>query len=250
MKIDRQRTLPNYERAILRKAALGRVVLSVLPILFFTLDIGQVVYSAAPKSNVNGLTWRQQVIRILGTTTNTYHQHVGMVGELVVGLEERDDHRGIMVTFDDRPGQFSLRAQAAVLAAIDRTARTAGFNTDSWSVSLSVPEPGLTVYGDSLSAMVGLTVVALAQGDFIPPDRVITGTITNDGRIGTVSGVPLKIEAAGGEGLRRVLIPEEIAEADGDWHTPFMMQISPVGSIPEAYEALTGHPLRHLAPIR
>lgn len=203
--------------------------------------------SAHAKAYPNSMTWRQQVIRILGTTTNTHSEHVGMVGELIVGLEERPDRRGIIVMFDDRPGQFSLRAQTAVLAAIDRIARTAGLNTDSWSVSLSVPEPGLTVYGESLSAMVGLTVVALAKGDFIPPDHVITGTVTPDGHIGAVSGVPLKIEAAGDGGLKRVLVPQEIAEADGDWRTPFLMQISPVASVPEAYEALTGRPLSQSA---
>jgi len=208
---------------------------------------GPTTVFGSAKAYHNGLTWRQQVIRILGTTTNNRSENVGMVGELIVGLEERSDHRGIMVTFDDRPGHFSPPAQAAVLTAIDRTARTAGLNTDSWTVSLSVPEPGLTVYGESLSAMVGLTVVALAQGDFIPPDRVITGTITNDGRIGTVSGVPLKVEAAGEEGIKRVLVPQEVAEADGDWRTPFMMQVSPVSSVPEAYEALTGRPLRQIA---
>lgn len=212
--------------------------------------LGTAISSVSAKAYPNGMTWRQQVIRILGTTTNIRSESVGMVGELIVGLEERDDHRGIMVTFDDRPGQFSPRAQAAVLAAIDRTARTAGLSTDSWSVSLSVPEPGLTVYGESLSAMVGLTVVALAKGDFIPPDRVITGTITNDGHIGTVSGVPLKVEAAGEGGLRRVLVPQETAEADGDWRTPFLMQVSPVASVPEAYEALTDRPLHQLIQER
>ena len=222
-------------------AQLGAVAIMLLS------DMGPTSVLASAKAYHNGLTWRQQVIRILGTTTNNRSENVGMVGELVVGLEERADHRGIMVTFDDRPGHFSAPAQAAVLTAIDRTARTAGLNTDSWSVSLSVPEPGLTVYGESLSAMVGLTVVALAQGDFIPPDRVITGTITNDGRIGTVSGVPLKVEAAGEGGIKRVLIPQEIAEADGDWRTPFLMQVSPVTSVPEASEALTGRPLRQFA---
>ena len=211
------------------------------------LAVGPTSVFASAKAYHNGLTWRQQVIRILGTTTNNRSENVGMVGELIVGLEQRTDHRGILVTFDDRPGHFSPPAQAAVVTAIDRTARTAGLNTDSWTVSLSVPEPGLTVYGESLSAMVGLTVVALAQGDFIPPDRVITGTITNDGRIGTVSGVPLKVEAAGEGGMKRVLVPQEIAEADGDWRTPFMMQVSPVSSVPEAYEALTGRPLRQIA---
>jgi predicted S18 family serine protease len=194
------------------------------------------------------MQWRQQLVRILGTTVDDRHEPVGVVGELVIGLEQREDHHGIEVTFDSEPGQFSPRAQAAVLTAIDRTARTAGLNTDSWSVSLLVPSPGLTVYGESLSAMVGLTVVALAKGDFVPPDHVITGTVTQDGRIGVVSGVPLKVEAAGQEGLKRILVPEQAAEADGEWRTPFLVQVSPVQSVPEAYEGLTGHPLLGASP--
>jgi predicted S18 family serine protease len=217
--------------------------LPVLAVILLLL-LGAGLPSADAKPYPDGMRWRQQLVRILGTTLNNHNQPVGVVGELVVGLEQRDDHRGIVVTFDRAPGQFSPRAQAAVLSAIDRTARTAGLNTDSWSVSLAVPSEGLTVYGESLSAMVGLTVVALARGDFIPPDHVITGTVTQDGRIGTVSGVPLKVEAAGQEGMKRILVPEQAAEADGEWRTPFLAQVSPVQSVPEAYEALTGRPLQ------
>lgn len=59
---------------------------------------------------------------------------------------------------------------------------------DGWSVTLSIPYPGLTVYGESLSAMVGLTVAALAKGDVITPYHVITGFVTSDGQIGPVGG--------------------------------------------------------------
>jgi len=92
--------------------------------------------------------------------------------------------------------------------------------------------------------MVGITVVALAKGDFIPSDRVITGTVTRDGRIGTVGGVPLKVEAAHEAHMHRVLVPEEQHIADGDWQTPFLMQVSAVGTVSEAYKALTGQPLQ------
>ena len=54
-----------------------------------------------------------------------------------------------------------------------------------------------------------------------------------------VGGVPLKIEAAYEMHLRKVLIPEELDVADGDWNTPFLMQVSPVGTIQKAYRALT-----------
>jgi predicted S18 family serine protease len=111
-------------------------------------------------------------------------------------------------------------------------------------VVLTVPYQGVTVYGASLSAMVGLTVVALAKGDPIPGDRVITGTVTATGEIGPVGGVPLKVKAAYEGHLSRVLIPDEQDIADSDWRTPFLMQVSPVRSLSEAYKALTGHPLR------
>ena len=40
-----------------------------------------------------------------------------------------------------------------------------------------------------------------------------------------------------------MLIPEEIDVADGDWRTPFLMQVSPVGTIKKAYRALTDRSL-------
>ncbi len=99
------------------------------------------------------------------------------------------------------------------------------------------------MFGDSLSAMVGLSVVALAKGDHIFQGRSITGTITENGTIGKVGGVPLKINAAYSEHLYRVFIPEEQEIADGDWKTPFLMHVSPVESLDKAYFGLTGQHL-------
>jgi hypothetical protein len=49
--------------------------------------------------------------------------------------------------------------------------------------------------------------------------------------------------AAHKEHLRRVLIPEERDVADGDWENPFLMEVTPVGSIRMAYQQLTDRPL-------
>ena len=190
------------------------------------------------------LPWREQLIRILGTTLDRDQNPVGVVAEIVVTFVQRNDQRGIEITFETEPGRISYTSQAAVLLAIDRTARAAHLNSDSWTVFVTVPSPGVTVYGESLSAMVGITVVALAKGDFIPPDRVITGTVTRDGHIGTVGGIPLKVEAAHEARMHRVLIPEEQHVSDGDWRTPFLMQVSAVGTVSDAYQALTDQPLQ------
>jgi hypothetical protein len=39
--------------------------------------------------------------------------------------------------------------------------------------------------------------------------------------------------------LRRVLVPEERDETDSDFETPFLMYISPVATVTQAYQALT-----------
>ncbi|MER3425376.1 MAG: hypothetical protein C4293_21225 [Nitrospiraceae bacterium] len=184
---------------------------------------------------------REQLIPILGVTME--NRPVGTVANLVVSFEERNDHSGLALQFKSGPGRFSRMAQTAVQQAIYRAARVAGLSPDSWTIVLSNPYPGVTIYGDSLSAMVGLSVIALAKGDFIPPDRVMTGTIGPDGRIEPVGSVPLKVAAASDAHIRRVLVPDELDTADSDWRTPFLMQVSPVGSVGQAYLALTDHPL-------
>jgi predicted S18 family serine protease len=187
---------------------------------------------------------QEQLIWILGTTLDSNSEPTGVVSALLVSLGKRSDHNGLAVTFQTVPGRFSALAQIAVTDAILRTAKLAGLPYDSWTVVLTVPYQGVTVYGASLSAMVGLTVVALAKGDPVPGDRVITGTVTDKGEIGPVGGVPLKVNAAYESHLHRVLVPEEQDVADSDWRTPFLMQVSPVRSVSQAYQALIGQPLR------
>jgi len=97
--------------------------------------------------------------------------------------------------------------QTAAKQAIATTARALGLSSDSWSVGLGALELGLIIHGPSISAMVGLAVAAMANGESIPRSRVSTGTITSDGHIGPVGGVRLKILAARQAGLQMVLVP-------------------------------------------
>jgi len=195
---------------------------------------------------------RAQIIRFLGVSVveDARDAREGAVGELVVAWEERADHHGIIVSFLNGQGSFSSYTELAILGAIDRAARAAGLKTDSWTVSFAVHEPAGTIYGDSLSGLAGLTVIALAKGDFIPLDRTMTGTIAPDGSIGPVSSVPLKIEAASRKHLRRVVVPESLDAADSDWFTPFLMQISPIRSAAVAYQALTDQSFFAADPVR
>lgn len=181
--------------------------------------------------------YRLVLIPILGVTMD--HQHEGAVVYLELGFKNREDEAGLLVEFVEGQGQFSPHARAAVTQGIYRAAKALGLPTDSWSVSLKVPHDDLTIHGGSLSAMVGVSVAALARGDHVGADRVMTGTIMPDGQIGPVGAVPSKVRAASQAHIRRVLVPDEQDPADPDWETPFLMQISPVGSVEKAYAALT-----------
>lgn len=158
--------------------------------------------------------YRTQLVPILGVTREV--NQTGTVAYIILSFAKRADQGGLAVHYKNGPGRFSQMAQTATEQAIDRTAHALGLSTDSWTVLLSVPYQGATVYGDSLSAMVALSVVALAKGEVIPPDRVITGTVTTDGRIGSVGGIPLKVAAANQARLRMVLVPDKQETTQGN----------------------------------
>ena len=184
-----------------------------------------------------------QSIPVLGMTLDKTRQPAGIVTYVVIHFHERSDHGGLKVHFRKVPGRFGPIARKAVATAIDRVARSANLQDDSWTVVLTFPYSGLTLYGDSLSAMVALSVLALAKNEAIVYGRTLTGRITEDGHIGKVAGIPYKIYAAYSERLDRVLIPDEQHPGDGEWRTPFLMHVSHVGTLEKAYQGLTGRSL-------
>ena len=186
---------------------------------------------------------RHQSVPILGVTYNEARQPLGIVMYVMIHFQKRSDHDGLKVHFRKVPGRFGPIARKAVATAIDRSAKSARLPDDSWTVVLTFPYKGMTMYGDSLSAMVALSVLALAKGDTVQYGRTLTGTILEDGQIGTVTGVPYKVYAAHSQHLDRVLIPEHYHPLDGEWRIPFLMYVAHVGTLEKAYQELTDHPL-------
>ena len=132
---------------------------------------------------------QEQVIPILGITME--NKPIGTVANILLSFQERDDYDGLIVQFRSAPGRFSRMAQTAVQQGIYRAARAAGMKPDSWTVILSVPYPGVTIYGDSLSAMISVSILAMAKGESILADRVITGAVSPDGHIAPVDIRPI-----------------------------------------------------------
>jgi len=227
-----------------------RCVISTSSLLIGSLFLSVFVSWGLPSSGsadpgaVQPIKHIRAAIPILGTTMNEQSEQVGIVAEIQLEFLQRRDHEGLNIQFLTVPGKFSPYAQQSVKEALDRVVEAAGLNPDSWTVRFILPYPGVTLYGESLSAMAALNVIALAKNEPVDEETLLTGTVTRDGHVGTVGGVPLKILAAHEQHYRRVLIPEEPDVADGDWETPFMMEVMPVRSIKKAYLALTHRPLR------
>ncbi|WP_342347614.1 S16 family serine protease [uncultured Nitrospira sp.] len=184
--------------------------------------------------------WHQQTVTFLGTTLNQNRQPIGIVGKLGIAFRKQEGQEVLNVSFSSGPGKFSPFTQVAIQSGIVAAARVAGLDPKTWNIFLKFPNPGVTIYGDSLTAMVSLVVLAMANDNAILLSRVMTGNVTRDGHIGAVGGIPLKIQAAYAEHIRRVIIPEERLPEDNDWQTPFLMQISPVNTVLQAYQILTG----------
>ena len=187
--------------------------------------------------------WHQQTVMFLGTSLDREHHPIGVVAKLHIAFRKQDRLETLNVSFSNGPGKFSPLTQVATESGIKAAARAAGLDSKNWDVFLTFPYPGVTIYGESLSAMVSLAVLAMANDDPILLSRVITGKITQDGHIGAVGGIPLKIQAAYAEHIRRVIIPDERFQEDSDWQTPFLMHISPVQTVLQAYRLLTGRAL-------
>lgn len=182
----------------------------------------------------------EQLIPVLSHTLESHGS--GTVAYLVATFDTRADSSGLVLQFKTFPGRFSRTAQASIEQAIRRTAQSLKLSTDSWTVVLSVPYPEITISGENLSGMVGLSVAGMATGRTLRPGLVMTGTITPEGRIGPVGSVPLRIPATGRAHLRRVIVAKEQAIAERDQATPDVIQVSPMSSVTQAFRELTAEP--------
>ena len=196
---------------------------------------------ASPKSPATHI--RHQSVPILGVTFDKTKRPLGIVMYAMIHFQKRADHDGLKVHFRKVLGRFGPIARKSVATSIGLAAKVSKLKDDSWTVILEFPYAGLTMYGDSLSAMIALSVIALAKDDAVKYGRTLTGTILKNGRIGTVTGIPYKVYAAHAAGLEQVLIPEEYHPLDGEWRLPFLMHVSHVGTLEKAYQRLTDQPL-------
>lgn len=115
-------------------------------------------------------------------------------------------------------------------------------------------ETGLAmVDGPSAGGVTTVAVLAAILGHEVREDAAMTGTVNPDGTIGPVGGIPHKIEGAAQAGKTLAVIPAS-QRFDTDMNTGeavdlvqlgrrLGIEVKPVSTVYEAYEALTGQAL-------
>ncbi|GES29780.1 S16 family serine protease [Streptomyces angustmyceticus] len=142
--------------------------------------------------------------------------------------------------------QMAQSQDTATSAALGQLGRS----TKDIKVKLSLADVG----GPSAGLMFALGIVDKLDGDGAGHDltggRTVagTGTITADGKVGAVGGVPLKTQAAHRDGASVFLVPRKEC-TDARAELPKGMRLVPVTTLDSAVDALkalrTGGPVPH-----
>lgn len=128
--------------------------------------------------------------------------------------------------------QMTGSQEAAVTAALDRL----GIGEDEVEIELTLADVG----GPSAGLLFSLGIIDLLGDGDLTGGRVIagTGSISPQGAVGSVGGVPLKTQAAHRDGATVFLVPAaECSEATGN--APDGLQLIPVATLDDAVDALT-----------
>jgi predicted S18 family serine protease len=140
------------------------------------------------------------------------------------------------------PGQSNLSSMMrAFQYAIDHTSQIEHAGTVT---AMGIAYASTGTDGPSAGAVMTVGFAALFKGDRLRRGIALTGTITRDGTIGPVGGIPDKIRAAAREGYRTILIPEG-QRHDPRWNIDRLawdlnVEVKEVSRIEEAYYLMTG----------
>jgi uncharacterized protein len=130
---------------------------------------------------------------------------------------------------------------ASMLQGVNPTDYEFSFSSSGW------------IDGPSAGCLMTVGVLAALRNDKVREDATMTGTINPDGTVGPVGGIPHKLDGAAKAGKKLVLVP--IGQRyDYDTNQQKLVdlvevgkqlgiEVREVGTVFDAYEALTGHAL-------
>ncbi|MFM8861253.1 MAG: S16 family serine protease [Acidimicrobiia bacterium] len=161
------------------------------------------------------------------------------------------------ITVGDGGAQFALNlddleakktgAQWNAATASAAAVATLASALDPAKVDVSYRVTG-PIDGPSGGAMLTVGTLAGLRSDTLRRATTMTGTISPDGSVGRVGGIPAKLRAASKAGYTKVLLPTANLRASGEPSTTDMvaygtslgLEVRGVDTVAEAYEAFTG----------
>lgn len=171
--------------------------------------------------------------------------HLGVFEVLLLRWDHQPSPSPIMLQWQGgniTPGQTNLGSMAlAFQYALDHTPTVDHSGTIS-VIGIAYASTGTD--GPSAGGVMTVGFAALLKGDQIRRGIAMTGTISKDGTIGPVGGIPDKIRAAAREGYRTILIPQGQRD-DPRWNITRLawdlnVEVTEVTTVEEAYHLMTG----------
>lgn len=170
-------------------------------------------------------------------------------GSVTVAPSDKGDMR---VSFaESEVGGIGAQWQSAGWTAVALSSLLLGIDPRQYEFTF---EAGFgMVDGPSAGGVTTVATLAAILGHNVREDAAMTGTVNPDGTIGPVGGIPHKLEGAAEAGKSLVVIPAsqrfDIDLNSGepvdliDLGKRLGLEVRPVSTVYEAYEALTGEPL-------
>lgn len=171
--------------------------------------------------------------------------HLGVFEVLLLRWDQQPAPSPMMLQWQGgniRPGQTNLGSMVlAFQYALEHT--PAVDHTGTVSV-IGIAYAATGTDGPSAGGVMTVGFAALLKGDRIRRGIALTGTISKDGTIGPVGGIPDKIRAAAREGYRTILIPQGQRD-DPRWNITRLawdlnVEVKEVDRVEEAYYLMTG----------
>ncbi len=174
--------------------------------------------------------------------------HLGVFEVLLLRWDHQPSPSPIMLQWQGgniKPGQTNLGSMAlAFQYALEHTPTVDHSGTVS---VIGMAYASTSTDGPSAGGVMTVGFAALLKGDRIRRGIAMTGTISKDGTIGPVGGIPDKIRAAAREGYRTILIPQGQRD-DPRWNITRLawelnVEVKEVTTVEEAYHLMTGSTL-------
>lgn len=170
---------------------------------------------------------------------------VELAGIDVTTSAQTPDYTVDLADIEARGAGPAWRAATSMAAAFGTI--FVGADPDSVDYHFTITGP---IDGPSAGGILTVGIIAAFRGASLKPGTTMTGTITADGSVGVVGGVPTKIEAAAREGFDTIVVPASLRPDDWDTGNDLTaladslgVTLVPVFTIGDAYAVMTGEPI-------